>query len=154
MEEQNELRSCINCGRELIRRRGVNVCPECNPEAVDTSDIFLDATESDDYFLIECPGATLYDSETNEVVEGVRWRDEDDATQGYEIVGKQIYAPNHNHRRRIRKDAAGKIRRCRACQDYTIRMRRPEGRDFFIPSVHHPRRKKLRPMEHVTYEPR
>ncbi|HOD67750.1 MAG TPA: hypothetical protein PKM94_13795, partial [candidate division Zixibacteria bacterium] len=145
--------TCVNCGRTLVKQKGVWICLACNPTAIDTADIFVDPVESEDYLLIECPGVSLYDPATGEVVEGVRWRDENDATKGFEIVGRPIYAPNHKHRRRVRKEAVGKIRRCRACQDYTIRMRRPEGRDFFIPSVRHPRRTRLRPMEHVTYEP-
>ncbi len=134
MAEETTPQTCVNCGRTLVKQKGVWICLACNPTAIDTADIFVDPVES-------------------EVVEGVRWRDENDATKGFEIVGRPIYAPNHKHRRRVRKEAVGKIRRCRACQDYTIRMRRPEGRDFFIPSVRHPRRTRLRPMEHVTYEP-
>ena len=154
MEKQPEDRKhCINCGRPLIRHRGVWICAKCNPRAIDTTDIFVDDIETREYVFIECPGATIYDSETGEVTEGVEWIDDDDARQGYKIVGKAIYSPNHKPRRRIKIEAAGKIRRCRACQDYTIRMRRPEGRDFFIPSVKHPGRTKLKPMNHVTYEP-
>ena len=153
MDEPKDRRNCINCGRELLRQKGVWICINCNPGAIDTSHIFVDDIESEEHIFVECPGATLYDHDTNEVIEGVRFHDDEDATKGHEIIGQPIYAPNHKKRRRIRKDALGKIRRCRACQDYTIRMRRPEGRDFFIPSTKHPRRNKLRPMEHVTYEP-
>ena len=154
MEQDPQRQTCINCRRELTRHRGIMICLHCNPEAIDTSDIFVDTIETDDHAFIECPGVSIYDAETGEVVEGVSWRDENNATMGFDIIGRQIFAPNHKHRRRIKKDAIGKIRRCQACQDYTIRMRRPEGRDFYIPSVHHPRRTKLRPMEHVGYEPK
>jgi len=153
MDEKAERRHCINCKRELVRHKGVYVCINCNPGAIDTSAMFVDDLESDNHMFIECPGATLYEADTGEVIEGVRFHDDDDPASGYDIVGQQIFAPNHKKRRRIRRDAFGRIRRCRACQDYTIRMRRPEGRDFFIPSTKHPRRDKLRPMEHVTYEP-
>lgn len=154
MEHEAQQHTCISCNRDLTRHRGILICLHCNPEAIDTNDIFIEAIETDEHVFIECPGVTIYDSETGEIVEGVRWRDENDATRGYEVIGRQIYAPNHKHRRRIKKDAVGRIRRCQACQDYTIRMRRPEGRDFYIPSVHHRGRTKLRPMEHVTYEPK
>ena len=153
MDENNNSRNCVNCGLPLVQQKGAWVCAKCNPRAIDTSNIFVDDIESEEYTFIECPGATLYGENSNDVTEGVRWIDDEDATKGFEIIGQQIFAPNHKKRRRIRKDALGKIRRCRACQDYTIRMRRPEGRDFFIPSYKHPRRKKLRSMEHVTYEP-
>ncbi len=148
-----DLKQCINCGRPLIRQKGVWLCAKCNPRAIDTSHIFIDDIETSEHVFIDCPGATLYDSETGEVTEGARWIDGDDASKGFEIVGRAIYSPNHKPRRRIKVEALGKIRRCRACQDYTIRMRRPEGRDFFIPSVRHTRRDKLKPMSHVTYEP-
>ena len=150
MSQQDKKKTCVNCHRPLVQRKGAWVCLQCNPEAIELSNIFVDDIDTDEYVFIECPGATLYDPETNEVVEGVKWVDENDASKGYEIVGHKIFAPNHKKHRRIKRDALGKIRRCRACQDYTIRMRRPEGRDFFIPSPKHPRRKKLKPMNHVT----
>jgi len=153
MPDDKPRRQCINCGRELVRQKGAWVCINCNPNAIDTSSIFVDDVPDEEYVFIECPGATLYDEHTNEVIEGVKFNDDNDATRGHEIVRSQIFAPNHKKRRRIRREALGKIRRCRACQDYTIRMRRPEGRDFFIPSHKHPNKKQLKPMEHVTYEP-
>ncbi|RKX30063.1 MAG: hypothetical protein DRP47_00035 [Candidatus Zixiibacteriota bacterium] len=152
-KESVDRKVCINCGRPLIRQKGIWICAKCNPRAIDTTDIFVDDISTEEQVFIECPGATLYDSETGEVTEGVKWIDDNDVTKGFEIVGNAIYAPNHKPRRRIKVDSLGKIRRCRACQDYTIRMRRPEGRDFFIPSVKHPRRNKLKPMNHVSVEP-
>ena len=154
MEDKKEKqKTCINCNRPLIKQKGVWLCAKCNPRAIDTTNIFIDDIETDEYLFIECPGATLYDEETGEIIEGVKWKDDNNISKGYEIVGKAVYAPNHKHRRRIKREALGKIRRCIACQDYTVRMRRPEGRDFFIPSVKHPSRTKLKPMNHVTYEP-
>ena len=37
-----------------------------------------------------------------------------------------------------------------SCQDYTVRMRRKEGPDFYIPSHKHPNRKKLKSVQHTT----
>jgi hypothetical protein len=154
MEDKKEKqKTCINCNRPLIKQKGVWLCAKCNPRAIDTTNIFIDDIETDEYLFIECPGATIYDEETGEIIEGAKWKDDNNISKGYEIIGKAVYAPNHKHRRRIKREALGKIRRCIACQDYTVRMRRPEGRDFFIPSVKHPGRTKLKPMNHVTYEP-
>jgi hypothetical protein len=73
--------------------------------------------------VIECPGATLYDVESGQVTCGVKWRDPDDVTQGYDIVDQPIFAPHHTARRLIDPEQAGRITRCQACQDYTVRMR-------------------------------
>jgi len=109
--------------------------------------------ESSEFVFVECPGATLYEQGTNNVIAGVRFIDNDDPFKGYKIIGEPIFAPNHRRRRRIKREALGKIRRCRACQDYTVRMRRREGADFFIPSPKHPGRTKLKSVRHVSYEP-
>ncbi|MDH4034406.1 MAG: hypothetical protein OEV80_11475, partial [candidate division Zixibacteria bacterium] len=53
----------------------------------------------------------------------------------------------------IKREALGSIRRCQACQDYTVRMRRKEGADFCIPSSKFPHRKTLKSVHHVSYEP-
>ncbi len=149
----SEKRTCINCGRRLVRRRGVWLCLQCNSPEIDSTAIFKDDPEQSDYVFIECPGATLYEAGTNNVVAGVSFYDDDDPSKGYEIIDKPVFAPNHTHRRRIKKEALGSIRRCQACQDYTIRMRRKEGADFFIPSYKHPGRKKLKSIQHTHYEP-
>ncbi|HOP06077.1 MAG TPA: hypothetical protein PLF13_02165 [candidate division Zixibacteria bacterium] len=148
-----EKQTCINCGRDLVDQNGVWVCPSCNISDIASSRIFIEEEESDEYVFIECPGATLYEEGTNNVIAGVKFHDNDDPFKGYKIIGHPVYAPNHRKRRRIKREALGSIRRCRACQDYTIRMRRKEGKDFFIPSSKHPNRKKLKSIEHVTYEP-
>jgi hypothetical protein len=62
-----------------------------------------------------------------------------------------VYAPTHSRRRRIKAEAFGKIRRCAACQDLTVRLRRREGPDFFIPSSKHPGRKKLKSVTYRTW---
>ncbi len=146
-----EKKTCIGCGRPLLKRGATWLCIECNRDQFDVADLFDDQPEDDGYILIECPGASLYKPGTNEVVEGVRFVDEDDPSKGHEIVGSPVYPPNHRNRRRIKQQAYGKIRRCQACQDYTIRMRRKEGADFFIPSPKYPGRKKLKSVTHSTY---
>ena len=100
----------------MSREGGVDICLVCNE--------FLAPQDAEDAKLvIECPGATLYDVETGEVLQGVKWHDADDVSQGYEIVGTPIFAPRHAARRVIEAGNCGKITRCRACQDYTVRMR-------------------------------
>lgn len=95
---------------------GVEICLVCNellaPEDAGSSKV-----------VIECPGATLYDVETGEVLQGVKWHDPDQVSLGFEIVGSPIFDSRHMARRVIEMDNVGKITRCRACQDYTVRMR-------------------------------
>lgn len=141
--------TCINCGTELLLHGTTKICPSCNSNEFQSARIFLDQHEDAEYLFIECPGATLYEDGSNVVSEGVEWYNDDHPEQGYHIVSRQIFAPTHTKYRRIRRDAAGKIRRCQGCQDYTIRMRRKEGPDFYIPSAKHPKRTKLRSVQHV-----
>jgi hypothetical protein len=142
-------RTCINCGKLLTPRGQVWLCLTCNSDALDDTLNILDSPLSNDQVFIECPGATIYEPGTETITAGVRFFDENDSTKGYEVIGHQIFAPTHNKRRMIKKEAIGRIRRCQACQDYTVRMRRPEGPDFFIPSPKHPGRKKLKTIEPV-----
>ena len=142
---------CINCGQQLIQRAGILICLRCNSDVLSVSEIFIEPPENDDYTFIECPGATLFKESSNEVEAGVRFVDDDDPLKGYEIIDHPVYAPNHKKKRRIKAEAYGKIRRCQACQDLTIRMRRREGPDFFVPSSKHPGRKKLKPVRYRTY---
>lgn len=150
-----DTKHCENCNRPLVNQKGVWLCKYCNSKEIDQFTLFRDEnqTADDDYIFIECPGATLYEPGTNEVEQGVKYHDRDDPLKGYEIVGKAVFAPTHKRKRRIKKDALGKITRCQACQDYTVRMRRREGADFFIPSTKYPGRKKLKTVQHTTYEP-
>jgi len=104
--------------------------------------------EDDEHVFIEFPGATLYEPDTDNIIAGVQFVDDDDPSAGYRIVGKTVFPPTHTRWRRIKRDALGSIRRCQACQDYTVRNRRREGADFFIPSVKHPKRKKLKSISH------
>ena len=152
---------CINCHSPLIERHGVLVCLKCNPEQLEYSQIFEDRPaasgveeKEDDYIFIDCPGATLYQPGTDIVVAGVKFHDEKDPSKGFTIVKEPVFAPTHHKHRRIKSEALGKIRRCQGCQDYTVRMRRPEGPDFYIPSHKHPGRTKLKTVEHSSYEPK
>lgn len=144
--------NCINCGQPLALRHGTPFCRQCNSEELSEASVFLEQP-SDDQVFIECPGATLYAPGTNEVIAGVSFHDRNDPFKGFKIIGDPVYAPNHKRRRRIKREALGRITRCQACQDYTIRMRRKEGPDFFIPSPKHPHRKKLKSVKHLSYEP-
>ena len=144
-----------------MERHGVLVCLQCNPEQLDYHDIFEDKLapsgaegKEDGYIFIDCPGATLYQPGTDIVVAGAKFHNENDPSKGFTIIKESVFAPTHNKRRRIKREALGKIRRCQGCQDYTVRMRRPEGPDFFIPSNKHPRRTKLKSVEHTSYEPK
>lgn len=97
-----------------------------------------------DKVLIECCGATRYRPETNEVSAGVRFVNRDDPALGSDIVSHPVYGPNHVAKRWVKKEDAHLIRRCQSCQDYTIRMRRKEGPDLYIPPRHG--RRSLRPI--------
>ena len=154
MGKREEEKSCVNCGRPLALRDGVWLCRSCNSDDMDTSKIFAGDIGSEEHVFIECPGATLYAPDGNEVAAGVKWHDENDPSQGCDIVNHPVYAPNHTKRRRIKKEAFGKIRRCQACQDFTVRMRRREGADFIIPSPRYPGRKKLKSVTYSTRAPR
>jgi hypothetical protein len=149
----SEKQKCINCNRPLLERKGVLVCIQCNPEKLHYEELFEDKKD-DGYVFIDCPGATLYQPGSDIVVAGAKFHDENDPAKGFEIVKEPVFAPTHNKRRRIKREAFGKIRRCQGCQDYTVRMRRPEGPDFFIPSHKHPNRTKLKAVEHTSYEPK
>jgi hypothetical protein len=104
-------------------------------------------TPFDDKVFIECPGATIYESGTRNIIAGVRFFDEHDPTSGYEIVSHPVYATEHRRKRLVKKEDAHSIRRCQACQDLTIRMMRREGPDFYIPNPRFPNKKRLKPVE-------
>ena len=144
-------KTCITCGEKLVSTGGARLCPRCNSEDLHLSQVFVETTDSDPNVFIECPGATLYEPETNKIIAGAEFIDDNDPSKGFRIVDHPVYAPTHTRRRRIRREALGKIRRCQGCQDLTVRMRRREGPDFFIPSAKHPDRKKLRPASFRTY---
>ena len=108
---------------------------------------FKDEQLEDDKVFIECPGVTVYEPGTRNVMAGARFVDEGDPSKGFEIVDKQIFAPGHKPRRIIKKDHSSSIRRCQACQDLTIRLMRREGMDFCIPNPRFPHRKNLKSIE-------
>ena len=143
--------TCINCGRELVRHSGTMVCLHCNSGLLTAAEIFIEPQDNDGYIVIECPGATLYQAGTDEIEAGVRFLDDNDPSKGFVIVKHPVYAPTHERKRRIKTEAYGRIRRCRGCQDYTVRMRRPEGPDLYLPSGKHPQRTKLKPVHYRTY---
>jgi hypothetical protein len=136
MPAGNEL--CHHCGEPLEIIGGLPLCPRCNDREGQfynpLSSSINDFADHKDSVLITCHGATLYDPETNEIVAGVRFVDEDDPSQGHEIVNRPVYGPRHVKRRWVKKDDAHLIRRCESCQDHTIRMKRKEGPDLYIPS--------------------
>jgi len=143
--------TCVNCSRPLVSRNGTMVCLDCNSELLSASEIFIESPETDGYVVIECPGATLYKDGTDEIEAGVRFLDDDNPSKGFEIIKHPVYAPTHEKKRRIKVEAYGRVRRCRGCQDFTVRMRRREGPDFFVPSSKHPGRTKLKPARYRTY---
>jgi len=109
---------------------------------------FKDEDElDDDKVFIECPGATIYEPGTRNIIAGVRFYDESNPSKGYEIVANPVYAPEHRGRRLVRKKDINCLRRCQACQDLTVRMVRREGPDFYIPNPKHPKKRQLRSIE-------
>ena len=101
----------------------------------------------DDKVFIECPGATIYEPGTRNIIAGVRFYDENNPSKGYEIVANPVYAPEHRGRRLVRKKDINYLRRCQACQDLTVRMVRREGPDFYIPNPKHPKKRQLRSVD-------
>jgi hypothetical protein len=104
-------------------------------------------TLDDDKIFIECPGASVYEEGTRNVIAGVEFVDDAHPEKGYRVVDQQVFAPEHRKRRLIKKEHRSSIRRCQACQDLTVRLIRREGVDFFIPSPKHPRKTKLKSIE-------
>jgi hypothetical protein len=109
--------------------KGMHMCLGCNDKYGNYYNFFSSAAEEfrsiqgKETEVIECPGVTIYDESNSEVVRGVKWDDPHDFTKGYCIVGKPVYAPGHEPKRVVARENAGKIARCKACQDFTVRMR-------------------------------
>ncbi len=136
MPARNE--RCHKCGDALEMIGGLPFCSRCNDREGQfynpLSTSINDFADHNDRVLITCHGATLYDPDTGDIIAGVRFVDESDPAQGHEIVNRPVYGPRHVKRRWVKKDDIHLIRRCESCQDYTIRMRRKEGPDLYIPS--------------------
>lgn len=134
---------CPHCGDLLQEMGGLPICERCNDQRGENynylSQSIADFSENSDKVLIECPGATLYHPGTNEVAAGVSFHDSEDPSRGYEIIDRPVYGPKHVKRRWVKKEDLHLIRRCQSCQDHTIRMRRKEGPDLYIPSRRGPR---------------
>ncbi len=144
MMSNHNTHTCEHCGRNLENIGGLWICTSCNDSRGEFYGILADSinafADTSDRILITCPGATLYKPGSNEVVAGVRFNDSDDPSAGYEIIGRPVYGPKHVEKRWIKKEDAHLIRRCQSCQDHTVRMRRKEGPDLYIPSRKGPRR--------------
>ena len=120
---------CPICGKSMRRFRDQYICVNCNDRYGDYYNFFANAVkdfrkdDGEEMVLIECPGATIYDEHNNEVIEGVKWNDPHDFRKGHTIVGKPVYAGDHQPKRLVPVAKANNICRCRACQDLTVRMR-------------------------------
>lgn len=147
MTQLSPQESCHICGRKLQDVGGLYLCPHCNDSNSESlgllSASITDFAKDADKVLIECPGATLYRHGTDEVASGVKFLN-DDFPYEYEIIGNSVFGPHHVRHRWVRKEDLHLIRRCQSCQDYTVRMRRKEGSDLYIPS----RRGPLSPRHH------
>lgn len=134
---RNKSIACDRCGGDLETIGGLPFCARCNDQKGEHCDHLSSSihafSEQSDRVLITCPGATLYEPGTNEVSAGVRFLDDDDPSKGYEVVSRPVYGPDHVRHRWVKKGDERLIRRCHSCQDYTIRMKRPEGPDLYIP---------------------
>ncbi|MCP4568619.1 MAG: hypothetical protein GY841_13665 [FCB group bacterium] len=135
---------CQICGVELQKIGELWLCPQCNDhQSLDIDSISESLSvfaDEDRRLLIECPGATLYLPGTNEVTAGAQFLDAQDPTRGHKIINRPVYGPQHVRRRWIKKEDAHLIRRCQSCQDHTVRMKRKEGPDLYIPSLKNPQR--------------
>ncbi len=133
---------CSHCGDDLQIISGLPICPRCNDTRGEFLNFFsrtaADFGADSDKVLIECHGATLYKPGTNDIEAGVKFRDANDPSQGFDLIGAPVYGPKHVAKRWVKKDDLHLIRRCQSCQDLTIRMRRKEGPDLYIPSRRHP----------------
>jgi len=123
-------RICAICGKRMRRFKGIYMCLECNDKYGDYYNYFSKAVsefkrdpDGADKVMIECPGASIYDEANQSVIRGVKWNDSRDYTKGCEVIGQAIYAPGHEKKRLIDRDAVKRIGRCKACQDFTVRMR-------------------------------
>lgn len=148
---------CISCGLPLIFLDEAKLCGRCNSEqTIELASALsgqLNIPNGDERQFIECPGASLYDDKTGLVSEGADFIEHDDGSYEARIVKRPHFPPGHCRRRLVSREKFGKIRRCQACQDYTVRLKRKEGVDFCIPSAKFPRRTKLKSIDIVSHRP-
>ncbi|MFQ5606470.1 MAG: hypothetical protein ACE5GA_00880 [Candidatus Zixiibacteriota bacterium] len=146
---------CASCGAPLLFLDETRLCGKCNTEeTIELSTALsgqVNRPTGEVSQFIECPGATIYDEKTGQVAEGADFIEYDDGSYEAKIVKRPHFPPGHRRRRMVTGDAFGKIRRCQACQDYTVRLRRKEGVDFCIPSSKFPRRTKLKSVDHISH---
>lgn len=122
-------RTCGICGKRMRKFKGIYMCLECNDKYGEYYNFFSSAVsdfkkqDGTDVVLVSCPGATIYDESNTRVIRGVKWNNQGDFSEGFAIVGSPIYAPGHRPKRAVPKDNLKSIARCRACQDFTVRMR-------------------------------
>ncbi|MCK5127272.1 MAG: hypothetical protein KAR42_13540 [candidate division Zixibacteria bacterium] len=140
----NNKETCEICSADLTYIGGLPFCPNCNDNHGDfynsLSSTIASFAEDSNMVMIECPGATIYHEGSNDVKAGVKFYNNNDPSKGYEIVTHPVYGPKHVKRRWVKKEDAHLIRRCQSCQDHTIRNRRKEGPDLYIPSRKHDNR--------------
>lgn len=152
-EETSKL--CINCGGPLLFVEETRLCGKCNTAATQELAAALHSAvyspEDSETQFIECHGASVLDEKTGQVIEGVKFIDHPDGSYEVTIIKRQVFPPSHRKRRMVKREAFGKIRRCQACQDYTVRLRRKEGVDFCVPSREHPHRKKLKSVDYISH---
>lgn len=139
---QTKQEKCRHCGNDLSDFGGLAICAPCNDKPLESFDCLTDSIISfaadSDKVMIECPGATIYYPGTNEIESGVCFIDPDDPTKGYKTVRHPVFGPKHVKHRWVKNEDARLIRRCQSCQDHTVRMRRKEGPNLYIPSRKHP----------------
>jgi len=122
-------RVCAICGKRMRQFKGIYMCLACNDKYGEYYNFFSSAAkdlktrDGRDAIMIDCPGATIYDETNQKIIRGVSWNDPKDYRKGYKIIGKPIHAPGHEKKRLVPKDDADRIGRCKACQDFTVRMR-------------------------------
>ncbi len=124
-----ETRRCAICGKSMKEFKGIFMCLSCNDKYGEYYNFFSSAvadfknSSGKDVVMIECPGVTIYDETNSNVIRGVKWNDPQDFSKGYVIVGSPMYAPGHKPKRVVPSDKRNNIARCKACQDFTVRMR-------------------------------
>lgn len=146
---------CQSCGGDLLFVDENRFCPKCNTqnnrEFAESLSKMVSLTPGDLPQFIDCPGASVYDEQTGDVIEGADFIELDNESYEVKLVERAVFPPGHHGKRMIKPEHFGKIRRCQSCQDYTVRLRRKEGVDFCVPSTKYPNRKKLKTIEFVTH---